>query len=84
MVDACHEADPETNPGALLGLILGVCHAHGRDKLTIFTSPEIHDLGAWLEQLIAESTGKIGVSIIPVDREPMQPDDKYGDDRIFR
>ena len=66
---ACRNDDAATNPGALLGAILGVCHAHGRDKLTIFTSPEIHDLGAWLEQLIAESTGKNGVAIIPVDRE---------------
>jgi transaldolase/glucose-6-phosphate isomerase len=66
--------DPEStsNPAAVLGTILGICHKHGRDKLTIFTSPEIHDLGAWMEQLIAESTGKNGVAIIPVDREPVQ------------
>ncbi len=83
MVDACRDYDPAENPGALLGLILGACHGHGRDKLTIFTSPEIHDLGAWLEQLVAESTGKKGVAIIPVDREPMQPAASYGNDRIF-
>lgn len=83
MVAACKNSDPSENPGALLGLILGVCHKHGRDKLTIFTSPEIHDLGAWLEQLIAESTGKNGVAIVPVDREPMQPAEDYGKDRIF-
>ncbi len=83
MVDACREYDPAENPGALLGLIFGTCHAHGRDKLTIFTSPDIHDLGAWLEQLVAESTGKKGVAIIPVDREPMQPAASYGSDRIF-
>ena len=83
MVEACKIADPNENPGALLGTILGVGHKHGRDKLTIFTSPEIHDLGAWLEQLIAESTGKIGVAIIPVDREPIQPVDTYGKDRVF-
>ena len=83
MVEACRENDPTANPGALLGTILGVCHAHGRDKLTIFTSPEIHDLGAWLEQLVAESTGKKGVAIIPVDREPAQPAVSYGNDRIF-
>ena len=83
MVEACHSDDPRTNPGALLGLILGTCQRNGRDKLTIFTSPEIHDLGAWLEQLIAESTGKIGVSIIPVDREPIQPAAEYGQDRVF-
>ncbi len=83
MVEACRNDDAAANPGALLGLILGLCHKHGRDKLTIFTSPEIHDLGAWMEQLVAESTGKNGVSIIPVDREPIQAAAKYGDDRIF-
>ncbi len=57
---------------------MGVCHEHGRDKLTIFTSPEIQDLGAWLEQLVAESTGKKDVSIIPIDREPIQPAESYG------
>ncbi|MEQ1604961.1 MAG: bifunctional transaldolase/phosoglucose isomerase [Pyrinomonadaceae bacterium] len=99
MVEACKTTDPNSNPGAILGLILGVCHAHGRDKLTIFTTPEIHDVGAWLEQLVAESTGKKGVAIIPVDREPFvwspafrRPDmgppkggtpNGYGDDRVF-
>ena len=81
--EACHAEDPKTNPGALLGLILGTCQRSGRDKLTIFTSPEIQDLGAWLEQLIAESTGKIGVSIIPIDREPIQAAASYGHDRVF-
>lgn len=71
MVGACKSSDSNENPGAMLGIVLGVCHREGRDKLTIFTSPEIYDLGAWLEQLIAESTGKNGVAIIPVDREPV-------------
>src|SRR4030095_3170283 len=66
MIEVCRSNNPQENPGALLGLILGVCHAQGRDKLTIFTSPEVHDLGAWLEQLIAESTGKNGGAIIRV------------------
>jgi transaldolase/glucose-6-phosphate isomerase len=83
MVDACKNSDPNENPGALLGIILGVCHAHGRDKLTIFTSPEVYDLGAWLEQLIAESTGKNGVAIIPVDREPLIDAENYYADRVF-
>jgi hypothetical protein len=83
MVHACKSHIPSENPGAVLGTILGVCHAHGRDKLTIFTSPEIYDVGAWLEQLIAESTGKQGVSIIPVDREEVQNSESYGDDRVF-
>jgi transaldolase/glucose-6-phosphate isomerase len=83
MAASCKNNDPAENPGALLGLILGVAHANGRDKLTIFTSPEIYDIGAWLEQLIAESTGKNGVAIIPVDREPVQPAVSYGSDRVF-
>lgn len=80
-VETCRENDPNENAAALLGIILGVCHARGRDKLTIFTSPEIYDLGAWLEQLIAESTGKKGVAIIPVDREPAV--EHYSGDRLF-
>lgn len=83
MVDACKTADPNSNPGALLGLILGVCHKNGRDKLTIFTTPEIHDVGAWLEQLVAESTGKNGVAIIPLDREAVIDTTKYSSDRLF-
>lgn len=83
MVRLCKSTNPAENPGAILGAILGVCHKEGRDKLTIFTSPDIYDLGAWLEQLIAESTGKNGVSIIPVDRETMQMADAYGNDRVF-
>jgi transaldolase/glucose-6-phosphate isomerase len=82
MGGACSESG-RANPGALLGTILGVSHKHGRDKLTIFTSPEIYDVGAWLEQLIAESTGKNGKAIIPVDREPIQSADAYGHDRLF-
>ncbi|MCC7307562.1 MAG: bifunctional transaldolase/phosoglucose isomerase [Acidobacteria bacterium] len=83
MVRSCKATNPNENPGAILGTILGVCHREGRDKLTIFTPPEFYDLGAWLEQLIAESTGKKGISIIPVDREHLQTADTYGTDRIF-
>ena len=83
MVHACKSHLPNENPGALLGAILGVCHKHGRDKLTIFTSPELYDVGAWLEQLVAESTGKGGVSIIPIDREEHLSANDYDDDRIF-
>ena len=83
MVSACKNENPGENAGAILGMILGVCQRNGRDKLTIFTSPEIYDLGAWLEQLIAESTGKNGVSIIPVDREPLLETEDYSDDRVF-
>jgi transaldolase / glucose-6-phosphate isomerase len=83
MVAACRNENPADNPGAVLGTILGVCQTRGRDKLTIFTSEEIYDVGAWLEQLIAESTGKNDISIIPVDREEIQPIEKYGEDRVF-
>jgi transaldolase/glucose-6-phosphate isomerase len=84
MVKACGAAaPPDSNPGAQLGMILGVAANLGRDKLTIAASPGISDLGAWLEQLIAESTGKLGKGIIPVDREPLARPDTYGNDRVF-
>jgi glucose-6-phosphate isomerase len=73
----------EENPAVELGLILGSAANAGRDKITIFTSPEIYDLGAWLEQLIAESTGKLGKGITPVDREAIGEPAVYGNDRIF-
>lgn len=84
MVDACEIDDKiEKNPGVALGIVLGVCQANGKDKLTIVTSDSISDLGAWLEQLIAESTGKDGKAIIPVDRELLGAPGAYGDDRLF-
>ena len=82
MAESCRAADRD-NTGLLLGTILGVCQRRGVDKLTIFTDDEVHDLGAWLEQLIAESTGKNGKAIIPVDREPVEKIDDYSDDRVF-
>jgi transaldolase / glucose-6-phosphate isomerase len=84
MVRACSSSSAaDANPGVLLGTILGVAAAHGRDKLTIIASPGIFDLGAWLEQLIAESTGKNGKGIIPVDRERPATPVTYGNDRVF-
>jgi transaldolase / glucose-6-phosphate isomerase len=84
MVKACGaDAAADANPGVLLGAILGTAAKQGRDKITIIASPGIHDLGAWLEQLIAESTGKIGKGIIPVDRESLAKPAVYGDDRLF-
>jgi transaldolase / glucose-6-phosphate isomerase len=84
MVRACGaSASVEENPGAALGIILGTAANAGRDKVTIITSPGIADLGAWLEQLLAESTGKIGKGIIPVDREALTSPDVYGNDRVF-
>ena len=82
-VAAAKTSDVEKNSAAILGLILGTAHNAGRDKLTFFTSPEIFDLGAWLEQLIAESTGKIGKGITPVDRETIGSPAVYGNDRVF-
>jgi len=84
MKRACGPSVPvEENPGALLGIVLGTAANAGRDKVTIITSPGISDLGAWLEQLLAESTGKIGKGIIPVDRESLASPDVYGTDRVF-
>ena len=71
------------NPGLVLGAILGVGAAAGRDKVTFLASPGVFGLGAWLEQLLAESTGKQGKGIVPVDREPLGEPDAYGADRIF-
>jgi transaldolase/glucose-6-phosphate isomerase len=84
MAQACASCVPATqNPGVRLGAVIGVCATHGRDKLTLITSPAIGDLGAWLEQLLAESTGKQGHGVIPVDLEPLGAPDVYGDDRLF-
>jgi transaldolase/glucose-6-phosphate isomerase len=84
MVQACAASTPlEDNPGVMLGIVLGYANRCGQDKLTIITSPGIFDLGAWLEQLIAESTGKQGKGIIPVDREEVGAPDVYGNDRVF-
>jgi len=84
MVKACGaDVAADVNPGVLLGAILGTAANQGRDKVTIIASPGIHDLGAWLEQLLAESTGKIGKGIIPVDREALGKPAVYGNDRVF-
>jgi transaldolase/glucose-6-phosphate isomerase len=84
MMDACVPTVPlEQNPGVMLGIIMGSAAKLGRDKITLITSPGISDLGAWLEQLIAESTGKLGKGIIPVDRETLGAPEVYGYDRIF-
>ena len=84
MVQACASVVPaDENPGVILGAILGILQKAGRDKVTIFASPGISDLGAWLEQLIAESTGKQGKGLIPVDREKIGTPDLYGNDRVF-
>lgn len=84
MRHCCQEENLLKNPGAQLGLIMGLCQAQGRDKLTLVTTSKVFDFAAWLEQLIAESTGKLGKAIIPVDLEPLQENAlAYGDDRLF-
>jgi len=84
MVHACKSCVPlDDNPGVILGILLGTLATSGREKLTIVTSPGISDLGAWLEQLIAESTGKEGHGIIPVDGEELASPAVYGEDRVF-
>jgi transaldolase/glucose-6-phosphate isomerase len=84
MVEACAACVPvEENPGLRLGTILGVLGRQGRDKVTLIASAGIAALGAWLEQLLAESTGKKGKGLIPVDGERPGPPEVYGRDRLF-
>ncbi|MCL4522889.1 MAG: bifunctional transaldolase/phosoglucose isomerase [Acidobacteria bacterium] len=73
----------EQNPAIALGAILGVAALRGRDKVTLVASPRIFDFGAWLEQLLAESTGKDGKALIPVDRERLDEPARFSKDRIF-
>ena len=84
MVRSCGASvPPAENPGVVLGLFLGQLAKADRDKVTIVASPGIADFGAWLEQLLAESTGKLGKGFIPVDSEPLGPPEVYGKDRVF-
>jgi glucose-6-phosphate isomerase len=73
----------ETNPGAWLGAVMGEAATAGRDKLTLLTSSSLAPFGTWVEQLVAESTGKDGTGILPVVEEPAGPSSVYGDDRLF-
>ncbi|MDQ3665396.1 MAG: hypothetical protein M3410_02145 [Acidobacteriota bacterium] len=84
MMRLCSAESPgETNPAALLGAILSECAYAGRDKLTLVTDQRIAGLGLWIEQLVAESTGKEGKGILPVNGEPLGPSSVYRDDRVF-
>jgi transaldolase/glucose-6-phosphate isomerase len=84
MVRSCAASVPPVeNPGVVLGAIIGAAARLGRDKVTVIASPGIAALGAWLEQLLAESTGKQGRGIIPVDGEPIGAPAVYGADRLF-
>ena len=80
---ALHEANIAENSALRLGLALGVLAQRGRDKLTLVLSATTEPLGAWIEQLVAESTGKHGLGIVPVDGEPLGDLSVYGDDRVF-
>ncbi len=77
------DVPPGRNPGLVLGAVMGEAYTQGRDKLTFLADPQIQTFGAWLEQLIAESSGKQGKGIVPIDMEPSLPAKKYGDDRLF-
>jgi len=83
-VQSCSTAiDTHDNPGATLGAMMGALALKGRDKLTILAAPPLADLGLWIEQLIAESTGKEGKGILPIAGEPVGAVAQYGDDRLF-
>jgi transaldolase/glucose-6-phosphate isomerase len=84
MVEACSANVPaQENPGVILGTILGAAGNNGRDKITLVASPGISSMGAWLEQLLAESTGKEGKGLIPIDGEALAESGHYGNDRVF-
>ena len=82
MANACGDPGPQ-NPGVALGLVLGVAAALGRDNATLALPPGLAPLGSWVEQLVAESTGKAGRGVMPVVDEPLGPPEAYGDDRLF-
>jgi glucose-6-phosphate isomerase/transaldolase/glucose-6-phosphate isomerase len=83
MAAACREPMPTLNPGVTLGTLMSALAAVGRDKLTLFFSPELAPLGAWIEQLVAGATGKQGRGIVPVDSEPPCAPSGYRADRLF-
>ncbi len=83
MASNCKNKEPEKNPGVLLGALLGSMALAGRDKLTLVMPEKLKQLGIWVEQLVAESTGKEGKGITPVCQEPLMPPDKYQADRLF-
>ncbi len=84
MVRSCGpDVPPHENPGVQLGLAMGLAGLEGRDKVTILSSKKVADFGAWAEQLIAESTGKDGKGLVPIDGEPLGDPAVYGNDRFF-
>jgi transaldolase/glucose-6-phosphate isomerase len=84
MMEQClPEVPAGRNPGLTLGAVIGEAALGGRDKLTLLADPELSSFGSWVEQLIAESSGKHGKGIIPIDIEPELRPDQYGPDRLF-
>jgi transaldolase/glucose-6-phosphate isomerase len=84
MVHSCAASVPvEENPGAVLGVLMGVLARHGRDKVTLVVSPPIRALGTWIEQLLTASLGKAGRGALVVEGEPLGAPDAYGADRLF-
>ncbi len=84
MEHSCADSVPvEGNPGVWLGAVLGRLATQGRNKVTLITSPKVATFGYWVEQLIAESTGKEGKGIVPIEGEPVGKPAVYGDDRLF-
>jgi transaldolase / glucose-6-phosphate isomerase len=84
MREKCAEATAvEINPGFILGSVLSEANLKGKDKLIILTDKSYEAFGSWLEQLVAESSGKTGKGIVPIDLEPKLPIERYSDDRIF-
>jgi hypothetical protein len=81
--NCAHYDSSESNSGLWLGAAIGELARQGRDKLTFFVSPPIDSFGLWVEQLIAESTGKHGRGILPVADEPLGDPEVYGEDRVF-
>ena len=84
MEHSCADSVPvENNPGIWLGAVMGRLATQGRNKVTLIASPKVATFGYWVEQLIAESTGKEGKGIVPVEGEPVGKPAVYGDDRLF-
>ena len=84
MEQSCADAVPvESNPGVWLGAVMGKLATQGRNKVTLIASPKVSTFGFWVEQLIAESTGKEGKGIVPIEGEPVGKPAVYGDDRLF-
>jgi transaldolase/glucose-6-phosphate isomerase len=83
MRESCQEGDAAVNPGAQLGAALGSLARRGRDKVTFIMPEPISHMGDWLEQLLAESTGKLGTGLVPVAHEPLADPSIYHHDRVF-